>query len=247
LLEIGIIICFAIVLFLILHNFPNTKEDKTGAEMSEKKSTNFWKKLSFGKKKNNSDAIQKAIDAAKEMIIPPSETENAQVKFKEDDPEIAKFLFEADSALEKSDLREAEEKAIDAVSKNKKCGKAYEIIGNVALQRGAFDEAKQSFKTSIKCNPEMGGAYFGLGQIDLKNENFTEAIENLQRAVALDRSKADWYCELGKAYMEVRQFAKAAKALKRATSLDIDNKRYKELAAEAEEKQRAHAAAFRMK
>lgn len=244
-LEVGIIICLAIVLFLILHNFPRTNGEGTGVKMNERKLSGLWKKMHFGKKKNNTAAIQKAIDDAKETIVAPSETESAQIKFKEDDPEVAQFLFEAESALGKSDLREAEEKAIEAVSKNKKCGKAYEIIGTVAMQRGSFDEAKQSFKTAIKCDPEIGPAYFGLGQIDLKNENFTESIENLQRAVALDRSRADWYCELGKAYLEVRQFAKAAKALKRAASLDIDNKEYKELAAEAEEKQRAHAAAFR--
>lgn len=245
-LEVGIIICLAIVLFLVLHNFPKTKEEGITSEYKDKKN-NFWSRFAMRKKQNNSETIQKAIDNAKEAIIPPSETETAQLKFREDDPEVADFLYQADQALEKSDLREAEEKAIEAISKNKKCGKAYEIIGVIAMQRGSFDEAKESFKTAIKCDPEIGGAYFGLGQIDLKNENFTEAIENLQRAVALDRSRADWYCELGKAYMEVRQFAKAAKALKRATSLDIDSKEYKELAAEAEEKQRAHAAAFRTK
>ncbi len=244
-LEVGIIICLAIVLFLILHNFPGTKEEgEIGVQTREKKPS-IWNKISYKKKRNNAVAIQKAIDDAKEEIIAPSETETAQIKFKEDDPEVAEFLYEAESAMEKSDLREAEEKAISALSKNKKCGKAYEIIGTVAMQRGSFDEARESFKTAIKCDPEIGEAYFGLGEIDLKTENFTESIENLQRAVALDRGRADWYCELGKAYTEVRQFAKAAKALKRAASLDIDNKEYKELAAEAEEKQRAHAAAFR--
>jgi cytochrome c-type biogenesis protein CcmH/NrfG len=69
----------------------------------------------------------------------------------------------------------------------------------------------------------------------------------LQKAVNLDRGIALWYAELGKAYMQVRQFAKATKALKRAASLDIDNKEYKELASEAEDKQRAHSTVYRYK
>jgi len=248
LLEVGIIICLAVVLFLILHNFPKTAEGGESSVMpKENKLNGFIKKLFTKKEKNISDSIKQAIVDGQDKIIAPSQTEEVKEKYQESDPEIAQLLHEADIALEKSDLREAEDSAIDALSKDKKCSQAYDIIGRVAMLRGSFDEAKEAYKTALKCNPELGSAYFGLGQIFLKDENHTKAIENMQRAVVLDRSHADWYAELGQAYMEVRQFAKAAKALKRATSLDIDNKSYKELSAEAEEKQRAHASAYRIR
>ncbi|MCL5410895.1 MAG: tetratricopeptide repeat protein [Patescibacteria group bacterium] len=248
-LEIVIIICLAVVLFLILHNFPKTTEGgmESNIMLQEKKSSGFFRNLLKKKPKDTSDAIKQAIINGQEKIIAPSETEMVQEKYRESNPEIAQLLHDADIALEKSDLREAEDAAINALSKDKKCAQAYDIIGRVAMLRGAFDEAKEAYKTALKCDHELGSAYFGLGQICLRDENYTDAIENMQRSVVLDRSHADWYAELGKAYMEVRQFAKAAKALKRATSLDIDNKSYKELAAEAEEKQRAHASAYRMR
>lgn len=247
-LEIGIIICLAAVLFLTLHNFPKTADGGENFTMrKEKKSYNFIKRLFLREPKDASDAIKQAIIDGQEKIIAPSETELVKEKYKESNPEVAQLLHDADIALEKSDLREAEDLAIGALSKEKKCAHAYDVIGKVAMLRGAFDEAKEAYKTALKCDPELGSAYFGMGQICLRDENYTQAIENMQRSVVLDRSHADWYAELGKAYMEVRQFAKAAKALKRATSLDIDNKSYKELAAEAEEKQRAHASAYRMR
>jgi len=248
LLEIGIIICLAVVLFLILHNFPKTAESTEGPPMKqEQKSLGFLKNMFKKKPRDASDAIKQAIVDGQEKIIAPSETETVKEKYHESDPEVAQLLHEAEIALEKSDLREAEDLAINALSKDKKCAQAYDIVGKVAMLRGSFDEAKEAYKTALKCDPELGSAYFGLGQICLRDENLTDAIENMQRSVVLDRSHADWYAELGQTYMEVRQFAKAAKALKRATSLDIDNRAYKELSAEAEEKQRAHAHAYRMR
>jgi Flp pilus assembly protein TadD len=81
--------------------------------------------------------------------------------------------------------------------------------------------------------------------VKLRDENLSDGVEYLQKAVTIDRGNAEWYFELGKAFMGVRQFAKAAKALKRAASLDMENKEYKELASEAEDKQRSHAGIYR--
>jgi tetratricopeptide (TPR) repeat protein len=219
--------------------------EEQAMQKAKVKSPSFLSKI-FAKKSHVSE-IEKAINKGNENITAPSETEEAKEKYDEKDPEVAQFLREADIALEKNDLRVAEELAINALSADKRCARAYEMVGRVAMLRGSFEEARESYKTALKCNPELAEAYFGIGQIDLKNENFTDAIVNLQRAVILDRSNAVWYGELGETYLTVRQYAKAAKALKRATSLDIDNKRYKELAAEAEEKQRAHSAVYRVK
>jgi tetratricopeptide (TPR) repeat protein len=240
LLEIGIIITLALIFFFVLKNFP-----KTGESQPERmKKESFWEKAFSKKKESLAESIQEEIEKNQEKIIAPVEINLTSEKYEEADPEIAKLLYEADTAFEKNDLRAAEDLAIEAISKEKKCGQAYVIVGKIAFTRGVLQDAKAAFKAAMKCNDELGEAYFGMGSINLREENFTKAIENLSEAVSIDRGKAEWYAELGKAYMEVRQFAKAAKALKRAASLDIDNKEYKELASEAEDKQRAHATVF---
>lgn len=255
-LEIIIIICLALAFFLVLRHFPETKEALPFYEggsniVVSKKQRRVLPSLFLGKilKKNqpNRKSIEEAIAKDNDKVVAPVEVNEAILKYEERDPEIARKLHEAEEAYEINDLRTAEEKAIDIISQNKRSSYAYIIIGKVAQNRGSFDDAKSAFKTAIKCNPEIGEAYFGLGQIELKDENYTDAIIYLQKAVNLDRGIALWYAELGRAYSQVRQFAKAAKALKRASSLDIDNKEFRDMASEAEDKQRSHSMAISRK
>lgn len=244
LLEIGILISLAAALFLVLKNYPKTGEE-VGARGGERKVRKFWKRLFH--KRGDLESIQKEIKRGQDDVISPLDIVKAEEKYQETDPEITLMLMEAEKMFSENDYRGAEEKAIAAIMKDKKCAESYVIIGKIAHSRGEFSDAKDSYKTAIKCNPLYPEAYHGLGMIDVKSDNFTEAIENLQRAVNLDRSQPSWWSDLGRAYMEVRQFAKATKSFKKAASLDIDNKEYKDLASEAEDKQRSHALAFRKK
>ena len=242
-LELGIIICLAVVLFLVLRNFPESSEG-LGSKTGEKKVINFWKKV-FHSRKKTLDSIQREIEKNKDKVISPIEIEAASDKFKEEDPETTRTLIDAERCFLENNLRDAEDMAISVLSKEKKCAGAYVLLGQIAFQRGEFDDAEAAYKTALKCNLEFADAYVGLGSIQVKNENFTDAIDSFHQAISLDRGQAEWWCYLGLSYMEVRQFAKAAKAFKKAASIDVDNKRYKQLAAEAEEKQRSHAMAFR--
>lgn len=246
-LEILIIICLAGALFLALKNFAKTGKERFSVENisvrdePKKKWWSFWHE----KPKNNYEDIMQEIEKNQAGIVAPSEINQVKEQYKEENPEVAKFLYEADLALMRNDLREAENLAVEAISKEKKCAQAYVIIGKVAKERGAFAEARESYKAALKCDREAAEAYFGLGQVDLREENISSAIENLQKSVAIERGHADWYAELGKAYSEVRQFAKAAKYFKKAVSLDLENKEYKKLSNEAEEKKRAHSTVYR--
>lgn len=253
-LEIAIIICLAIIFFLVLKNFPKTKDSSDLSQTvngpikePEAMKQSIFSKIFSKKPVEDRADIMAVIDKDNSKVVAPLEINEAQKAYKESDPEIARILYEADMALARGDLREVEDLALQAVVKDKKCAHSYVLIGQVAFSRGSFDDAKESFKAALKCDPETAEAYFGLGQIELKDENLSEALLSLQKAVNLNRGVAGWYAELGKAYMQVRQFAKATKALKRAASLDIDNKDYKELASEAEDKQRAHSTVYRFK
>ena len=239
--EIIIIICLAVALFLLLRHFPETNPD------GPKKKFRFWDLFRKRRKLIALSEIEEAVLGKSEPTIAPVEIENAQKAFAESDPELAGILMQATEAYNNNDLRVAEELAIDALNRSKRCASAYLMVGKVAFSRGNFEEAKESLKASLKCNHEIGETYFWLGRIELKNENYTGAIEYLQSAVVLGRTQPEWLAQLGEAYLEVRQFAKASKALKRAASLDIDNKDYKELANVAEEKMRSHANVARMK
>jgi len=236
-LEIVIIICLALALYLLLRHYPDAKNFKL--KINKEGIMKIVGKFSRKKAKVGAEIVAE-IDKGHTEVVSPVEIEQAVADFDEN-PEIAEILCQAEKAAEENDLRLAEEKALQAIAKNKRCAKAYAIIGSIAYSRGQFQEAKEAYKTALKCNCNLGEAYFGLGQIDFREENFSGAIDFLLKSVILEKGHAEWYGELGKAHLEVRQYAKAAKALKRAASLDIDNKEYRELAAQAEEKQRSHS------
>jgi len=197
--------------------------------------------MTKGKRNRSIEAIKEAIEKDQDKIIAPVVIEKAIASYQEADHDLAKKLFQANEAFETNDLREAENLAIEAIMQNKRCAQAYLIIGKIAFFRGQFEDAKEAYTTAIKCNRGLGEAYFGLGRTELRDENFSKALDNLQKAIVLEKGHADWYAELGRAYMGVRQYSKAAKVLKRASSLEMDNKEYRDLLIEAEEKQRTHS------
>jgi Flp pilus assembly protein TadD len=242
LLEVLIIVCLAIALFLLLRHYPDAKTLANFFNSSRFKK--IFADFAKGMKKNEVRAMQAEIEK-NNQVVAPTEVEAAISSFKVDDPDIARLLHLANESFLENDLREAEDRAIEVISKDKRCGEAYVLVGKIAFSRGQFNDAKDAFKTALKCDNSIGEAHYGLGKIELNAGNLTESIDYLQKAVVLEKGNADWYGDLGKAYMEVRQFAKAAKALKKASSLDLDNREYKELSNVAENKLRAHSAVYR--
>jgi len=245
LLEIAIIIVITLILFLILKNFPLTKEENPEKSRKENIMTKIFNKLFAGLRKKNEDEIKKALSTGQEKVISPKEISDAQKNFWTDDPDIAKILFEANKAILDGNYSRAENKAIEALSKDKKCDQAYVFISQVAMSRKKYNEAKESAEAALKCNITNAQAHAILGECNFLEERYSDSIESYQKAVNVDHNQAQWQAGLGKAYLEIRQFSKAAKAFKRASSLDIDNKEYKELASFAEDKQRMHTSAFR--
>lgn len=243
-LEVFIIICLAVALFLLLRHYPDAAT--LAGFFNSKKFKKFFTNFSKGMKKSEVIAVRAEIEK-NNRIVAPSEVEAAITTYKVADPEIARILHLANEAFMTNDLREAEDKAIDAIGQDKRCGEAYVIIGKIAFSRGQYEDAGDAFKTALKCDDNMGEAHYGLGKVELNNDNLTDSIDHLQKAVILEKGNAEWYADLGKAYMEVRQFAKAAKALKKALNLDIGNKEYKDLSAVAENKLRSHSMVYRGK
>jgi tetratricopeptide (TPR) repeat protein len=248
LLEIAIIVSIAAALLLLLRNFHRTKDLVPASPVVETKKDSkmlkFWQKWTSRKQKQNEDEIKEAIRSGQSGIVSPKEIQDAQDSFDAADPRVAKLLFEANEAYQMKDFKSVEEKSIEALSIEKRCDQAYAFVALVAIERKDYTDAEEASKTALKCNSENGMAHAILGEIYLIKERYTEAIAEYLKAVNLDRNNASWQAGLGKSYMQVRQFSKAAKALKRASSLDIDSKEYRDLAFEAEEKQRAHANAF---
>ncbi|HOX40910.1 MAG TPA: hypothetical protein PK263_01805 [bacterium] len=241
-LEVFIIIFLALGLFMVLRHYPEAKSLGSG----EKNTSNNFRNL-FAKIPRSLENRSRGKDAVTVDPLPEVNIVNAPKRFSDLSPEVVEKLELAEEALVKNDLREVEEKALEAISLNKRCGEAYLLMAKVAYTRGQFDDARDALKVAMKCNKELAEVYFYLGLVEARTGNNSKAVENLERATIFEKGHADWYCELGKAYNEVRQFSKAAKVFKKAASLDIENDEYKTLATEAESKIRSHSSYFRMR
>lgn len=250
-LEVGIIICIAAIIMLLLRRYPGATKSLFPAKREKEPRINIPKipvgKIFSRRRHVEEEEMKGVLIEDQQDIITPREIEAAQEQYEIEDPEIAKLLHEADEALAVSDFNTAEEKAIAALSQDQRCDRAYAFVAYTALKRGELENANAAAKTALKCNTECADAYAVIGEIFLTREKYTEAIDNLLKAVMQNRNKASWYGLLGQAYMEVRQFAKSAKAFKRAAQLDLDNREYRRLASIAEEKQASHSRVFRTK
>lgn len=248
-LEVGIIICIAAIIILLLRKYPGNRPSLIAKPAKKKVNMpSLHVNRLFARKRHiEEDEIRESLEEDQQQIVSPREIEEAKQEFDAEDPEIAKLLRAADEAIRTQDYNTAEEKAIEVLSLDQRCDQAYSFVAYVALKRGELENAAVAAKTALKCNPESAEAYAVIGEIDLTREKYTEAIDNLLKAVMQNRNKASWYGLLGQAYMEVRQFAKSAKAFKRAASLDLDNREYRRLASIAEEKQQSHSRVFRAK
>ena len=197
------------------------------------------------KRKRIEESIQTSLDSGHVQVAIPHEVPEKILHNLE--PDVAECINKAEVALQVNDLRSAEESCIDAISKDTHCFEAYNIIGKVAFSRGQFGDASEAFKTAIKCESEFGEPYFYLGKIEMREENMSKSIEYFEKAIICEKNYAEWYWELGQAYVEVRQYAKAVKVLKKATSIDMENKEYRDLLTEVEEKHRTHSQYSRYK
>ncbi len=244
-LEIAIIVVVTLILFLILKNFPNTRENSSNIVRKNSFMKKIFDKLFSSFRRKNEDEIKKVLKTGQDKIVSPKEISDAKKSFWTEDPEIAKILYEANKAILGGNYAVAEKKAIEALSKDKRCDQAYVFIALVAMHKKKYDEAIESAKAALKCNKDNASAHAILGECCFMNEKYSDSIESFQKAVNIDHNRAEWQAGLGKAYLEIRQFSKAAKALKRAASLDIDSKEYRELASFAQDKQKMHSSTFR--
>lgn len=217
--EIVMVICLAIILFILIRRFPETAE-KLEAEGQANPI----------KEKNQPDKKPLIVSKQEEVEADPPKYSAP----------VNKLILEARDAIEIDKYQLAEEKLIEAIKSDKHCATAYTLLGDINYKQKSFVEAEESYLAAIKRDPEESEAHFGLASIYLAKEKPNEAVKELILATRLEPKNDLWQAKLGEVYMELRIFSKAAIAFHRASNIKPDYQRYKKQASEAEEKQKSH-------
>jgi len=207
------IVCLAVILFIMMRKFPST------AEVEE----------------NEPKKIKKDTPVVEAKVIKP--ITEAKPKYTSD---VEKLLNEARKLIDDDKRQAAEDKLIEAVQIDLKCATAYTLLGDIYLKRRKNNEAEEAYKAAIKNDPEEAAAHFGLGLILEDAGRLNDAVKEVIAATRIDGTNDIWYHREGELYMNLRMYSKAAMAYNRAANLRPDYTRYKELALQADKKQVSH-------
>lgn len=210
-IEISIIFLLAIIFFIYIRKWPETKETQDPED----------------KKKKAEEELKKHIE---KISQPPSE-----------DPEVNDLIEKANAYFNEEEWKKAEKLYLKAAEKDPKCGKAYSRLGVIYLKTDKdYADAEEAFQQALKLDPKNGYIYNNLGLVYHNQEKYDLAIEYFEKSIKADYNQATRHANLGIVYFEKRQYVKAEKSLKRAVSLDPDNHEYQDLLKEATEKRKSH-------
>jgi tetratricopeptide (TPR) repeat protein len=212
------IICLAVILFIMIRKFPATA-DIEEADLTIQKQTQ---------------------PVAEELVAEP--VEEVVPKYSED---IENLILESRKLIDDDKLQPAEDKLIEVIQKDLKCATAYTLLGDIYLKRLKKNEAEESYQAAIKNDPDEAAAHFGLGLILEEAGRLNDAVKEVSAAIRIDDQNDIWYHRLGELYMNLRMYSKAGMAYNKAANLRPDYVRYKELALQAEKKQISHKAQSR--
>lgn len=218
--EVIMVVCLAVILFILIRRFPDTAKVETKVEKSSVQSV--------------TRITQKDNEIVEEVAAP---------KYAE---KVEALLKEAHILIGENKQQLAEDKLIEAIKIDLNCATAYSILGDIYLDRKRTAEAEETYRAAIRHDNKEASAHFGLALILEEKGRFNDAVAELLLAIKVDGKNDIWFAKLGELYEGTRMFAKAAMAYKKAASLKPDYGRYKELALAAEKKRLAHKTRVRV-
>ena len=214
--EVIMIVCLAVILFILIRKFPATSELV--------------------------EDTMPGTNTIMEQIVPlvavvPEPVEVAAPKYPE---KISKLLEEAKQAVVENKQQQAEDKLIEVLQEDHHCADAYTLLGDIYFSRKRIEEAKESYRAAIHHDDDQAAAHFGLALICESEGRLNDAVTEILLATKIDLGNDLWYKKLADLYMDLRMYAKAEMAYRKAENLRPDYTHYKELAVAAGKKQLAH-------
>lgn len=210
--EVVMIICLAVVLFILIRRFPDTAK-----AVSDQQST---------------PKVIEEIKPAEKVVEKEAVPQYSEA--------VEALLLEAKKLIDENKSRVAEDKLIEAIQEDLHCAPAYTLLGDIYLQRKRLGESEESYQAALRNDDRQAGAHFGLASIFEENGRTNEAVKEAQKAIKIDSTNDLWYKKLADLYMELRVYAKAEMAYRKAENLRPDYAHYKELAILAGKKQLSH-------
>lgn len=246
-----ILLCLAIIIFIISKKFPllatfdvssipEEKEAETKQKIMEervqRKAKVFYNKISpifkiignfFARKLKDISQYLKELEeknrkrSKQEMLVTKQE-------FVSQENKIGNLLKEADEFLAKDDFANAEKKYIEIISLDHRNINAYRGLGNMYIAQKNYADAKQTFEHVLKLNKLDDIAYASLGKIAQEAGDFAEAKDDFQKSINIKNSAVHHF-ELAEVCLKMENYEEAVQNLEKALEYEPSNPKYLDL------------------
>lgn len=246
-----ILLCLAIVIFIISKKFPllatfdvssipEEKEAETKQKIMEervqRKAKVFYNKISpifkiignfFARKFKDISQYLKELEeknkkrTKQEMLVTKQE-------FVSQENKIDNLLKEADELSAKDDFNNAEKKYIEIISLDHRNINAYRGLGNMYIAQNNYADAKQTFEHVLKLNKLDDEAYASLGKIAEEAGDLAEAKDDFQKSINI-KNAAIHYFELAEVCLKMENHKEAVENLEKALEFEPNNPKYLDL------------------
>jgi len=260
--EVVIIICAVVIFIILVRRFPDTSEHVTHADTFKaprarsfhipKPHLNIPKpRFQFRshteEKSTTSDPFpfdaDTVIETAPSQPAKQAEPCNNAEDFARYPSTLRQLLRDANKYFDLGQLETAEKLYLQAAAADPTCTAAYYRLGVIYSDRkDTAADAEEALNQANKFEPDNGYILNALGLIAFQKGLFHEAIGHFEKAVAADPNIAARYANMGMAHLSSRQYAKASRNFAKAWSIEPNNDKYKELLADAKERERRQRA-----
>jgi len=239
-----ILICLAIIAFVIVRKFPKLAiidvDSMIGEQQARIKEELLWQRMARKVKEksqplisvsselkrgtgkflegvqNRARELEKHYAAERRVAKPTKVKPGAQDKIK--------LLLDEAGRLAGSDSpKEAEEKYIEIISLDNHNVEAYRGLANVYFKQKAFDQAKETLDFIIKLDKADDRIFALIAEINFLEGDYNQSRDNLLKAIELNRAVAAHHLDLAKAYVALENRKLAQKSLLTARKLEPKN------------------------
>ncbi|MBI4471905.1 MAG: tetratricopeptide repeat protein, partial [Acidobacteria bacterium] len=133
-------------------------------------------------------------------------------------PKARKELDKAREALDRGDLKKAQEQLNKAHKAAASYPEVLYLMGVLAMRRGELDAASEALKKAVRLDPNHYGANAALGRVLYELKDLPGAIQAIEKALAINGSDWSNHATIAAAYFNEKQFDKARYHAERAVA-----------------------------
>lgn len=221
--EVIIIVCLAIIFYVVLRRMPEVEkiEVKTG------------KKEQKGIVESMQNSLQRIIESLRKTDkVKKAKKTTKKIKLKD-------LFTAAEKKQLKGDLEGAERIYLRLATLKPKDAKIFESLGQIYYQKKEYNDAVLAYKAALNREKDNGFNYYNLAMSLYKLKKNNEACTCFEKSIQLNNRIGIRHVGFGMCLLRLGEARRAIKSFKTAIEIEPNNEKYQYLLKKAESKTKA--------